>query len=234
MRMRYKPYARPELAAWPHAVNHPEALRGQWGGAFDCPKRPLRLDLGCGKGVFLANAALRDKDANHLGLDIKSEVLVVAKRNIERVYSEAGRAVDNAAIASWEIERIGLILAKEDNIERIYINFCNPWHKSGHAKHRLTHPRQLASYRDFLREEGEIWFKTDDDTLYADSLRYFAFTGFDVIWQSRNLHASAPAHNICTEHEAMFMAKGTPIKMCIAKMRPAQIDREEIRRLKIL
>ena len=232
MRMRYKPYARPELAAWPHSVDDPPAQRGRWAEVFSGPTRPLRLDLGCGKGVFLADVALRDGGYNHLGLDIKSEVLVVAKRNIEQLYAQAGRAVDNVAIASQEIERIGDALAVEDDIERIYINFCNPWYKSGHAKHRLTHPRQLVCYRDFLREGGEIWFKTDDDPLFADSLRYFEYTGFEVNWLSRDLHRDEPAFNVRTEHENMFAARGVPIKMCIAKMVPAQLDRAAISKLK--
>ncbi|MDL2218963.1 tRNA (guanosine(46)-N7)-methyltransferase TrmB [Ruminococcaceae bacterium OttesenSCG-928-O06] len=232
MRMRFKPYARPELAAWPYHIDAPAALRGRWNTAFSNPALPLRVEFGCGKGGFLAAVALRDADANHLGIDIKSEMLVVAKRKMERLFAENEQTLDNLRITCQEIEQVDAILAPEDRVERLYINFCNPWYKSGHAKHRLTHPRQLAKARDFLVPDGEIWFKTDDTPLFNDSLRYFAYTGFAVVWQSWDLHREEPAWNIRTEHEEMFAAKGIPIKACIARMCPAQLDREEISRLK--
>lgn len=230
--MRFKPYARPELAAWPNHINAPEPLRGQWRSAFADPSLPLRLELGCGKGGFLARRALLEPGCNYLGVDIKSEMLVVAKRTIEREYLAAGRLADNICITSWNIEQIERILAPEDAVQRVYINFCNPWYKSGHAKHRLTHPRQLAQLREFLADAGEVWFKTDDMLLFKASLRYFEYSSFEVMWHSEDLHADEPAWNVRTEHEEMFAAEGTAIKACIARMRPAQLCRKEISRLK--
>lgn len=232
MRMRFKPYARPELAAWPCAVKHPAALRGHWAAAFAKPSLPLRLELGCGKGGFLARQALAGPGYNWLGLDIKSEMLVVAKRNAERLFAEAGRDIANLLIASWEIERIEAVLAPEDAVERVYINFCNPWPKSRDAKHRLTHPRQLLKYRAFMRPDAELWLKTDHERLFSDSLRYLAMTGFDVRWQSRNLLADEPNWNIRTEHEAMFAAEGKPIFACVAALRPARLDEAAISKWK--
>lgn len=232
MRMRFKPYARPELAAWPYSVDQPATHKGHWQAAFQGGAKPFRLELGCGKGGFLAKLALRDAEYNFLGVDIKSEMLVVAKRNIERLYAEQGRSIDNVLITSHDIERIGDIISPNDKTDRIYINFCNPWTKSGHAKHRLTHPRQLISYRDFLAENGEIWFKTDDSLLFEDSLRYFEYTGFAVEWLTRNLHQQEPDWNIRTEHEEMFSAEGIEIKACIARMVPATLNRDIISKLK--
>lgn len=232
MRMRHKPYARPELAAWPYSVDAPAKLAGRWNTAFADPTLPLRLEFGCGKGGFLAKLALSDPAHNYLGVDIKSEMLVVAKRNIERLYAEAERAVDNVLITSYDIERIDEVLRPEDAPDRLYINFCNPWYKTGHAKHRLTHPRQLALYRDFLTEDAEIYFKTDDDPLFNDSLRYFPMAGYALAWHTRDLHGNEPDWNIRTEHEEMFSAEGTLIKGLIAKKRPADLDREVIRRLR--
>ncbi len=234
MRMRFKPYARPELAAWPHFADAPEQLKGRWRATFSAPDQPLCLELGCGKGFFLSSLALRQPQYNHLGVDIKSEVLVVAKRTCEQLYSTANTPITNIAFTSQNIEKISDILSPDDNVSRIYINFCNPWYKSGHAKHRLTHPRQLALYRDFLVPGGEIWFKTDDDALFEDSLRYFAYTGFAVTWSTRDLHQDEPSWNIRTEHETMFSQEDIPIKALIAKMHPAQLDRAAIARLKDL
>ena len=232
MRMRHKPYARPELAAWPYSVDDPAALAGKWSTAFANPALPLRLEFGCGKGGFLARLALRDAHCNFLGVDIKSEVLVVAKRNIERIYAEEGRPLGNVLITSYDIERVNEVVSPADAPDRLYINFCNPWYKTGHAKHRLTHPRQLALYRDFLTDDAEIWFKTDDDPLFNDSLRYFPMAGYEVLWHTRDLHKNEPDWNIRTEHEGMFSAEGIPIKALIAKKRPAVLDREAIRRLR--
>ena len=232
MRMRFKSYARPELAAWPYHVDDPAALRGRWHSAYADPNAPLRLELGCGKGGFIAALALRKSGCNFLGIDIKSEVLVVAKRNIEAAYAQAGRKPENVRITSKNIEQIADILSPEDKIERLYINFCNPWHKSGHPKHRLTHPRQLVRYREFLCNDAEIHFKTDDDILYNATLRYLPLCGFDILWQTRDLHHNEPAGNIRTEHENMFAAEGIPIKACVAVKRPANLDVAALLRLK--
>lgn len=228
MRMRHKPYARPELAAWPQNINTPQANRASWRAAFKNPALPLRLEMGCGKGSFLAGIALAQPGYNYLGVDIKSEMLVVAKRTIQKQYAAAGKTEDNILICSYNIEKIGEIIAPEDQVERLYINFCNPWYKTGHAKHRLTHPRQLIQYRRFLQPGAAIYFKTDDGPLFEDTLRYFEMTGFEVTWLTRNLHQNEPEWNVRTEHENMFSAEGIAIKACIAQMRPAQLDEEKI------
>lgn len=230
MRMRFKPYARGELAAWPHYIDEPAALRGHWREAFADPTLPLRLELGCGKGGFLAGVARQEPAFNYLGVDIKSEVLVVAKRTIE--HSAGQEEIGNIKITSQNIERIGDILSEPDSAQRIYINFCNPWYKSGHSKHRLTHPRQLLQYRAFLQPEGCLYFKTDDELLFNDTLRYFPLAGFAVTWISRDLHKNEPVWNIRTEHEQMFSEQGILIKACVAQIRPGQLDEEKIRRMK--
>ncbi len=234
MRIRFKPYARPELMAWPYYVNTPAEHKGRWRQAFACPELPMRLELGCGKGGFLAQLALREPTFNYFGIDLKSEMLVLAKRNIEHYYAQAQKDISNVLITSQQIELMDQIFSTEDKFERVYINFCNPWHKSGYAKHRLTHPRQLVRIRDVLAEGGEVWFKTDDQHLFVESLRYFEYTGFVVNWHTQDLHAEEPAWNIRTEHENMFSEKGKPIFACIAKMQPALLDRDAILRLKNL
>ena len=234
MRMRHKPYARPELAAWPYAVDSPAEKRGCWKSFFADPAKPLRVELGCGKGRFLAMSGLLAPQYNYLGVDIKSEMLVVAKRTIERLYTLEQQPLANIAITNYNIENIDKLLAPEDAVDRIFINFCNPWYKSGHAKHRLTHPRQLAKYRSFLRAGGELYFKTDDTRLFEDSLRYFEYTGFSLEWVCRDLHKEEPEWNVRTEHEKMFSDEGIPIKACIARMQDAVLDMETISCLKNL
>ncbi len=105
----------------------------------------------------------------------------------------------------------------EDKIDRIYINFCNPWPKARHRKKRLTHTRQLEKYKEFLSKGGEIHFKTDDLGLYIDSLKYFEDAGFNIIFKTENLLQDEP-DNIITEHEIMFRDKGITIKKIVAKL----------------
>ncbi len=233
MRMRGKPWARPELAACPFNIPDPASHRGNWKAQFPNPY-PLRMELGCGKGEFAAQICVQEPEYNYLVIDIKSEVLVLAKRALEAAYQNAygpGHPVENARVMSQDIERIDLMLSPQDQIQRIYINFCNPWPKNKHHKKRLTYPRQLMKYRSFLQDGGEIWFKTDDDPLFDDSLEYFAQCGFSVRYLTRDLHNSGFSGSYSTEHERMFSAQGIPIKFLIAVKGPEIPQTSEVKTL---
>lgn len=220
MRMRFKPYAAPELAACAFYHTEPAAQKGHWRDCFARPEQPLYLELGCGKGGFLARHAVQHPDVNYMGIDLTDKVLIVAKRQIEQTFAQAGRTPDNVALLSHDIERIGLMLDANDPVQRLMINFCNPWNKkAGHTKHRLTHTRQLLQYRAFLAPDAELYFKCDDENLYDDTLAYLAEAGFVVMWQTRDLHADEPLWNVRTEHEEMFTREGIPTKALIARMK---------------
>ena len=182
-----------------------------------CPARAAAsLGAGLRQGRISRPACL--PQSNYIGVDITDKVLILAKRNIERIYAEQGLPIDNVKTLAHDIERIPTLLDKADRVERIYINFCNPWNKkANHKKHRLTHTRQLLLYRPFLADGAEIWFKCDDDDLFKDTLRYMAEAGFEVTWQTRDLHADEPSWNIRTEHEQMFTEMGIPTKALIAR-----------------
>ena len=221
MRMRFKPYARAELMASDFHVHEPLTHAGGWHQLYARPQQPFILELGCGKGGFISQLACAHPENNYLGIDITDKVLILAKRKIEAAYAAAGRPVDNVKIMSTDIERIRGVIAPEDTVQRIYINFCNPWSKNASSnKHRLTYPRQLIQYRDFLADDGEIYFKTDDDDLFPDSLEYFPASGYEILWTTYDLHKDEPAWNIRTEHEGMFTEMGIPIKALIARKKP--------------
>lgn len=216
MRMRIKPWAEPELLDCPFYEVDPKAWRGRWGSRF-AARRPLHVEIGCGKGVSTCVQAHDNPGINLLALDEVKNVLGCALRNIRQEYGEA--EPENVLLTVYDAKYISEILAPEDRVERIYINFCNPWtEKHNHAKRRLTHPRQLQQYRTFLTEGAEIWFKTDDDTLFEDSLRYFERTGFALRHVSRDLHAEGFQPNYESEYEKKFLEKGVPIKLAIARM----------------
>ena len=229
MRMRFKPYARPELLATPWHAATPLENKGRWHSTFAHPERPVHLELGCGKGGFLSKLACRNPQINYLGIDITDKVLILAKRNIEREYAAANRPVDNVQIMSLDIERILNGFDEKDTVDRIYINFCNPWNRRlNDRKHRLTHTRQLASYRHFLKDGGEVYFKTDDEELFNDSLDYFPESGFEITWMTRDLHENEPEWNIRTEHEGMFTEMGIKTKALIARKLPMENEAEEM------
>ncbi|MFL0166986.1 tRNA (guanosine(46)-N7)-methyltransferase TrmB [Candidatus Clostridium helianthi] len=215
MRMRKKPWARPELEGCDFFVINPKEYKGKWKEFFGNDK-PIYLELGCGKGTFMAVHASENPDINYIAIDIKDEVLGLAKRNIEKAYEEKNRETDNVKLMAQEIGLISEILSKEDVVSRIYINFCNPWPKEKHKKRRLTHMRQLEQYKTFLKSQGEIYFKTDDDELFEESLEYFNESGFRIKYITYDLHNSDVQGNVQTEHEKMFSEQGIKIKFLIA------------------
>ncbi|OFV70088.1 tRNA (guanosine(46)-N7)-methyltransferase TrmB [Acetobacterium wieringae] len=217
MHLRPKPWARPELEACGFFQAYPPDHHGQWHHLFK-KKQPLHIELGCGKGTFIAELGSRHPEINYLAIDLIDAVLGLTKRNIQAAYADANQAIDNVQIMSWNIERIDMILAPEDGVERIYINFCNPWPRRRFHKKRLTHTKQLEKYKKLLAENGEIYFKTDSDELFRDSIKYFESTGFTITTLIRDLHASDYPDNIETEHEKMFSEQGIKIKFLIASL----------------
>lgn len=215
MRIRHKPWAKPELEACPFYINDPQAQKGKWQEIFADKSKPLYVELGCGKGGFISQAAPAHPEVNFIAMDIKNEMLVLAKRKLEAAYAEKGAEPDNVRIAIQNIERLELAWDENDRADRIYINFCNPWPKAKHKKRRLTHTRQLVNYKKFLR--GQLWFKTDDDELFEESFEYFAEAGFRIVYSTHDMHAESPYENFVTEHEKMFSDEGKKIKFLIAE-----------------
>lgn len=215
MRMRRKKWARPELAVCPFYIEHAEEYKGKWNTVYNDDK-PLYAELGCGKGRFVVQAAMHFSDVNWLALDIKSEMLAVARRTVVSGFDAAGREINNIKLVSCNIEMIHTSFDENDRIDRLYINFCNPWPRKRHKKRRLTHTRQLMQYRTFLKDGGEIHFKTDDDELFEESLPYFEHSGFSIKFITRDLHSSDYSPNFETEHEEMFTREGKKIKLLVA------------------
>ncbi|NFE10549.1 tRNA (guanosine(46)-N7)-methyltransferase TrmB [Clostridium botulinum] len=215
MRMRKKPWARPELESCNFFIVNPKENKGKWKESFN-NENPIYLELGCGKGVFVAVHGSNNENINYIAIDIKDEVLGLAKRNIEKAYKEKNKELNNIKLMAQEIGLINEMLDENDKISRIYINFCNPWPKKKHKKRRLTHTRQLTQYRNFLKENGEIWFKTDDDELFEESLEYFKEGKFRIEYITYDLNTSGFEGNVQTEHERMFTEQGIKTKFLIA------------------
>lgn len=211
MRIRHKPWAKPELESCSFFVTDTVSQKGRWTELFSQPDKPLYVELGCGKGGFISQIVPEHPEINFVAMDIKNEMLVLAKRKIETACED----FSNVRIAIQNIERLDIAWDENDRADRIYINFCNPWPKKKHNKRRLTHTRQLLNYKKFLK--GEIWFKTDDDGLFEESLRYFEEAGFRVKFKTYDLHSETGIENFETEHEKMFTEEGKKIKFLIAE-----------------
>ena len=169
MRIRYNPEARPELAAWEYYIDEPEKLRGHWAEQF-ARRQPMVLELGCGKGGFLAQMAPAHPEKNYIALDVKSEMLVLAKRKAEEAYAAAGVPMDNFLMTAVDIERIFLIMDETDQFDEVYINFCPPCPKCRQHKHRLFAARvedlhAVGSDRFQHRDTGR---KSSENSCYKE------------------------------------------------------------------
>lgn len=218
MRIRNKPWAKEELLASDFYVQKPEDYKGRWKEFFNNENEHIYLELGCGKGFFVKKAAKQNQNINYIAIDLIDAILGMANRNIIEEFEN--KEVLNLALTRYDVEEINNILDKSDNIERIYINFCNPWPKPRHKKRRLTHTRQLEKYKQFLAPKGEIYFKTDDDELFRESLEYFKEAGFEVVKTTENLNEEPKFwENIETEHEIKFKNEGIKIKAGIFRLK---------------
>lgn len=211
MRLRKKWWARPELESSPFVVTNPKEYAGKWNEAFG-NNNEINLELGCGRGKFIREKAIFNPDKNFVAIDLKDEILIYTLRGI--IESE----VKNVRVVPLNIQLIEGVFAK-DEIGKIYINFCNPWPKDRHKKRRLTHSGFLANYKQFLKPEGEVWFKTDDTELFKESIEYFEESGFDIQYLTYDLHNSDFKENIVTEYEAKFTGRGMKTMFLIGKLK---------------
>ena len=221
MRIRKKKWAEPELSVCDFYVKNPEEYAGKWMQAFK-KGQPLYLEIGCGKGGFAGQLALKNPDKNIIALDIKVDMLGVGRRTIVKLFEDAGKTQDditNLLLVKYNVEMLDKIITADDKIDRLFINFCNPWPRAKHKKRRLTYYKKLEMYKTFLKPDSEIRFKTDDDELFDESLEYFEQSGYEILYLTRDLHASDVTDNIETEHEKMFSEEGIKIKYLIARQK---------------
>lgn len=216
MRLRKKQWARPEIEASSFVITNPAEYKGKWAREFNNPN-PIYLELGCGMGKFISENAFNNPEMNFIGIDLKDEVIMRAKRNVEKKLMYNGEGPINVRLIPLEISFIEKVF-EGDEISKIYINFCNPWPKISHNKRRLTHKIFLTRYKTFLRPHSEIWFKTDDLDLFEASQEYFKESNFTINYLTYDLHKSDFKYNIETEYESKFTILGKPTMFLIAEL----------------
>ena len=216
MRIRRKKWAEKELEESEFYIHNPSIYKGKWKSMFKNINNPLHIELGCGKGTFISTLASENKDINYIAIDMIEAMLGLSKRNIENAYKF--EKPENLYLIRANVENILDVFDKNDAVQRIYINFCNPWPKKKHNKRRLTHIKQLEKYREILVPEGEIYFKTDSDELFEDTIEYLKLLDYNIKEITYDLHNNQIFEkNIITEHEKMFSENGIKIKALIAK-----------------
>jgi tRNA (guanine-N7-)-methyltransferase len=192
-------------------VLQPETLRGRWKDYFG-NDRPIHVELGMGKGKFISELSLRHPEINYIGIDMYDELIRRAGEKAMAVHGVTESSeIRNLCLVRWNISRIEEVFA-ENEVERIYLNFSDPWPKTRHAHRRLTHPNFVRKYVHMLNERGEIHFKTDSRSLFEFSLNVFANLGLQMRNISLDVHAlGTPPDHVFTEYESKFVEQGMPI-----------------------
>ncbi len=211
MRLRRKPWVDEAIHEFDDFVmsreqDFGEELQGTWQEKFG-NSHPIQVELGTGKGDFISELAHRFPEVNFIGIEAQQDVLYSAARKIRE------RELSNVRLLVFDINHIETIFAPGE-IDRFYINFCDPWPKKRHAKRRLTHVNFLEKYSRLLHRPGEIHFKTDNRGLFDFSLEQFEEAGLEVRNVTYDLHGDSWEGNIETEYERKFSGLGEKINRC--------------------
>ena len=205
MRLRHKPWAVEYIDPHPDVIiPNPENYKGKWHEVFG-NNNPIHIEVGTGKGQFVLGMALQNPDINYIGIELFDSVIVCA---LEKV--EAANKPSNLRLLKINGAKLEEYFAKGD-VNRVYLNFSDPWPKTRHAKRRLTHGGFLKIYENVLVDNGEIHFKTDNRGLFEYSLVSMNEYGMALNYVSLDLHANMPEDNIMTEYEEKFSSLGQPI-----------------------
>jgi tRNA (guanine-N7-)-methyltransferase len=210
MRLRNKPWAKEMIENHPqYIVANPENYKGKWHEVFR-NEQPLHIEVGTGKGRFVTEMAKAHPDINYIGIELYDSVIVAA---LDRLI-EAD--LPNLRLLNVDASDLSNYFAKND-VDRVYLNFSDPWPKTRHEKRRLTYKDFLKLYENILDDKGEIHFKTDNQGLFEYSLKSFSEYGLLLTFLSLDLHKSNYEGNIMTEYEQKFSEAGNRIYRCEVK-----------------
>lgn len=217
MRLRRKPWIDEAIYNYSSHIilENQEQHKGKWRELFTTPELPLYMELGTGKGKFIAGMTTAHPEANFLGFELQKGVVYYAAQKL------FDQKAPNGKVTWFNIENIEDVVAPGE-VDRFYINFCDPWPKAKHAKRRLTYHTFLDRYARLLKPNGEIHFKTDNEGLFLFSLEEFKNCGWTLKNVTYDLH-STDMPNVKTEYEEKFSAKGQPI-FRLEAVAPASVE----------
>lgn len=205
MRLKNVPGARETIDASDFTIPEPEVWKGRWQEVFG-RQAPLHIEIGMGKGQFLTALAAEHPDINYIGIEKFSSVLVRA------VQKQNELELPNLRLIRMDADSITDVFAPGE-VDRIYLNFSDPWPKERHAKRRLTSVEFLRRYENILAKDGHVEFKTDNQPLFEFSMEAAEEAGWKLLAVTRDLHHDTALNkgNIMTEYEERFSAQGNPI-----------------------
>ncbi len=210
MRLRNVRGSKEAIEANEFAINIPEEHKGKWNEVFG-NNNPIFIEIGMGKGKFITTLAQNNPDINYIGIEKFSSVLIRALEKREEV------ELSNLFYIRMDAENIQDVFAPGE-VDRIYLNFSDPWPKDRHAKRRLTSRQFFARYNNVLAADGQVEFKTDNRLLFDFSMEEIPEAGWTITESSYDLHNSDMAEgNVMTEYEEKFSSMGNPIHKLIAK-----------------
>ncbi|SHO54244.1 tRNA (guanosine(46)-N7)-methyltransferase TrmB [Anaerocolumna xylanovorans] len=212
MRLRNVRGSREEIAQNEYVVQDSEQYKGKWNEFFQ-NDNPIHIEIGMGKGKFICCLAGENPGINYLGIEKYSSVLI---RGIEK---RKELFLPNLYFVRLDAEYINDVFDKEE-VDRIYLNFSDPWPKDRHAKRRLTSKEFLARYEKLLKKNGEVIFKTDNRELFDFSLEEAEIAGWEIKNYTYDLHNSEYMEgNVMTEYEEKFSALGNPIHRMVIQQK---------------
>ena len=183
--------------------------KGRWREVFG-NERPIHVELGTGKGGFLSEMAERYREeVNYIGIEAHQDLLYHAACQARE------RNVANVRFVVFDAANLAELFASGE-VQRLYLNFSDPWPKNRHAKRRLTDSRFIEIYRQVVPPGGQLFFKTDNEPLFDYSLEQFAVNGLQLSHITRDLHNSDFVGNVMTEYERKFSSRGIKICRCEA------------------
>lgn len=218
MRMRKKPNLSVRMERCSGMlISDPASMRGHWRELFPTAQA-VWLEIGCGKGRFSAEMAERNPDVLYIGLERVPDAMIVG---MERCQAKGLR---NIFFVDGDAALLRDYFAPNE-VDLLYINFCDPWPGVKHARRRLTHEQFLILYRGILREGGQIHFKSDNRDLFEWSLFQFPKAGFSLSEVTRDLHGEG-VQGVMTDYEEKFHQLGTPINRCVGTREPMSAEPE--------
>ena len=213
MRLRHIKEADPAIQKSPFCINEPTSCKGHWAEIFG-NQNPIYLEIGMGKGRFLMDMAEAYPDRNFVGLERYSSVLYRAVQKIEAKEEPP----KNLFFLCEDARKLNEIFERGE-VERIYLNFSDPWPKDRHKRRRLTSPDFLTIYKELLKAGDQIEFKTDNRDLFdysVETIREFPGFRLDAVTYDLHHDEKMNAGNIMTEYEERFSKEGNPICKLIA------------------
>ncbi|MGN0244053.1 MAG: tRNA (guanosine(46)-N7)-methyltransferase TrmB [Lachnospiraceae bacterium] len=210
MRLRRIKGADEAIATSRFVIQNPKEKKQHWNETVFHNQNPIRIEVGMGKGQFIMEQARRNPDVNFVGIERYSSVLL---RALEKMKEEP---LENLFFLCFDAAELEEVFAQGE-VERIYLNFSDPWPKERHAKRRLTSTRFLERYDHILASQGVVEFKTDNRELFDFSLEQLEEAGWQCQMVTYDLHHSDYLDgNIMTEYETKFVEQKKPIGKLIA------------------